>query len=975
MTSMRLAAPWGRRLDRSQRLTFRFNGRWYGGYTGDTLASALLANGVQLVGRSFKLHRPRGIFSCGVEEPNGLVDLSSGAMRTPNMRATLVDLCDGLIAESVNCWPSVRFDVGALNDKLAALLPAGFYYKTFKWPTWHLYEPAIRRMAGLGRASGQADPDRYEEVSEQTEVLVVGGGLAGLSAAVSAAEAGADTLLLASGATLGGALAWRADPYIEELIARARRSGVRLLTRTLAFGIYDHNLVCAREAMPGAGAAATVARAGTAGGVLRERLWKIRARAVIAAAGAFERPMIFPNNDRPGVMLANAAEKYVDAFGVACGQRVVIAANSDSAYRVAGSLRAAGLDVIAVVDRRPPADIGARAADVRTLAGASIMRVGGATGVRSCTVISPDTDGSRPERLDCDLILSAGGFAPAVHLHSQAGGRLRWLDDSAMFVPEGAAAGVWSAGACAGIFARDAVVNHAAELGLALARRSAAPLVQAGGAGKSLAATHLMGVPGKQFVDLQNDVSTADIGLAAQENYRSVEHLKRYTTTGMGTDQGKTSNVNALVLMGEFTGREPALVGTTKFRPPYAPVTLGLLAGRRVGPLYRPLKYLPAHDWHRAQGALFEQFGSWVRPAAYPKAGESLRSAAEREAAAVRANAGVLDGSPLGKLEIFGPDAAHFLDLMYLGTMSNLNPGQARYGLLLNENGVVVDDGIVARLGPQHYWVNTTSAGVERTAAAFEEWLQCEYTQLRVLITPVTSRWGNVTVTGPRAWEWLASVGFEAALAPQAMKHMTVTQSRWAGAPARVLRASFSGELGYEVNLPADEAATLLERLGERAADFGAVPYGIEALEIMRIEKGYIHIGTDTDGTTLPQDIGFARAIERKAANFVGRRSLLRPAARDPERFQLVALASKDGRTRLPVGAQIAAADPPTQSEGHVTSSCWSPSLGRPIALGMLARGTQRLGEKLRIHHLGAVIEAEVVKAPFVDPPGERLHG
>jgi sarcosine oxidase subunit alpha len=938
------------------------------GHPGDTLASALLANGVQLVGRSFKLHRPRGIFSCGVEEPTGLVDLNEGAARTPNMRATLVELYEGLVAASVNCWPSVEFDLGAINNQMAALLPAGFYYKTFKWPSWHLFEPAIRRMAGLGRASGKPDPDRYEEVAAQADVLVIGGGLAGLSAAVSAAEAGADTLLLASGPALGGALAWRADSQVRELMVRAQRLGVRQMTRTLAFGIYDHNLVCARETLQPAAARAA------AGGVLRERLWKIRARAVITAAGALERPMLFPNNDRPGVMLAGAADKYAHAYGVACGQRVVIAANSDSAYRVAASLRAAGVNVVALVDRRPPADIGAHAPHLRTLVSACIAKVGGAKALRHCTVISTEM-GASPERLECDLILSAGGHAPAVHLHSQAGGKLRWVEESAMFVPEGAAPGVWSAGACAGIFDRDTVASHAAELGRALAQRRAAPPAAVGGAGRSLPATHVPGVTGKQFVDLQNDVSVGDVGLAAQENYRSVEHLKRYTTTGMGTDQGKTSNINALVLMGEFTGREPAEVGTTKFRPPFAPVTLGLLAGRRVGALYRPLKTLPAHAWHEARGALFEQFGNWVRPAAYPKPNETLESAAQREATTVRKTAGLLDGSPLGKLEIYGPDAAQFLDLMYVGTLSNLALGQARYGLLLNENGIVVDDGIVARLGPERYWVNTTSAGVERTTAAFEEWLQCEYTTLRVLVTPVTSRWGNVTVAGPRAWDWLASVGFDPTLAPGAMQHMTIRDSTLDGVPLRVLRASFSGELGYEINVPADHVQGLLERLWARAGEFAAAPYGIEALEIMRTEKGFIHIGTDTDGTTLPQDIGFARGLDRKAANFVGRRSLLRPAARDPNRFQLVALIPVDGRTVLPVGAQIAPAAPPTQTEGHVTSSYWSPELERPVALGMLARGSQRLGEKIRVHHLGEVIDAEVVKAPFIDPKGERLHG
>ncbi|MEA3107558.1 MAG: sarcosine oxidase, subunit alpha [Gammaproteobacteria bacterium] len=972
MTSSRLAAPFGLRLDRARSLSFEFNDRRMSGYAGDTLASALLANGVQLVGRSFKLHRPRGIFSCGVEDPSGLVDLGSGATRTPNQRATLIELEEGLCAVSVNCWPTVEFDLGAVNGMLSALLPAGFYYKTFKWPNWHLFEPTIRRMAGLGRAAGVADPDRYEEVAAVADVVVVGGGLAGLSAAVSAAQSGAHTILLASGAFLGGSLSWRSDAQIDALVAAAGRAGVRILTRTLAFGVYDHGLVCARESLAQGSDRAAALHAGR--GVLRERLWKIRARHIVAAAGAFERPMLFPDNDRPGVMLAGAADKYAHAFGVACGQRVVIAANSDSAYGVAESLRAAGVEVVALVDRRARADIGVDGTSFRTMTDAGIARVDGTTSVRGCTAVSLDAAG-RPETFECDSILSAGGHAPAVHLHSQAGGKLRWLEDAAMFVPDGHAPGLVSVGACAGIFDREVAAEHAAQVGRALGCGLIPPVATPQGAGRSLASTVLPGMTGKQFVDLQNDVVVGDVGLAARENYRSVEHLKRYTTTGMGTDQGKTSNVNALVLMGDFTGRQPAEVGTTKFRPPFAPVTLGLLAGRRVGALYRPLKSLPAEHWHQERGALFEQFGTWYRPAAYPLPGETLDVAAQREARAVRESVGVLDGSPLGKLEVFGPDAAEFLDLMYVGTMSTLSIGQARYGVLLNENGIVVDDGIVARSSHAHYWINTTSAGVERTTAAFEEWLQCEYTNLRVVVTPVTSRWGNVTVAGPKAWSWLSTIGFDAGFAPGSMKHMTLRTGALEGVPLRVLRASFSGELGYEVNLPSDHTHWLLERLWARAPEFAAVPYGIEALEILRTEKGFIHIGTDTDGTTLPGDIGFARAVDKKKANFVGRRSLLRPAARDPERLQLVALASGDATTPLPVGAQIAAGSPPTRTEGYVTSSYMSPTLGAPVALGLLARGAERLGERLRVHHLGTTVEAVVVKAPFIDPPGERLNG
>ncbi len=972
MTAYRLSAPRGTRIDRTRSVSFRFNGEAFRGFTGDTLASALLANGVRLVGRSFKLHRPRGIYSCGVEEPSAVVDVGEGATRTANVRATLLELYENLSASSVNCWPSVGFDLGVLSGAFSALLPAGFYYKTFKWPSWHLFEPFIRRMAGLGRPSAEPDPDRYEEIAAGADVLVVGGGLAGLSAAVAAAAAGADTLLLTGGAEFGGALGWRSDPQIAALIEAAQRTGVRLLTRTLAFGVYDHNLVCAREVLEQPAAPARTAAAGC----LRERLWKIRARSIVAAAGAFERPMIFPDNDRPGVMLAGAAEKYAHAFGVACGHRVVIAANSDSAYRLAESLRAAGVNVVALVDRRrrEEAGDGTALSDLNVFHGAGIVKVSGSAAVRGC-LISLDSDGVRPERLECDAILSAGGYAPAVHLHSQAGGKLRWLEESAMFVPDGAAPGLASVGACAGVFARDAVLEHAGQVGDALARGRNVPTAPFGGAGRSLAATRMQRSSGKQFIDLQNDVTLSDVRLAAQENYRSVEHLKRYTTTGMGTDQGKTSNINALVMMAEYTDREPAAVGTTRFRPPFAPVTLGLLAGRRTGALYRPLKRLPEEGWHRRAGALFEQFGNWFRPAAYPLAGESLEAAAYREAGTVRKSVGLLDGSPLGKLELFGPDAAQFLDLMYVGTMSTLKLGQARYGVVLNENGIVMDDGIVARLGEHHYWVNTTSAGVERTAAAFEEWLQCEYTNLKVLITPVTSRWGNVTVAGPKAWRWLAAVGFDPLFAPSAMPHMTMRTGTLEGMPLRVLRASFSGELGYEINLPADDVGALLERLWARAEEFEAVPYGIEALEIMRTEKGFVHIGTDTDGTTLPGDIGLARALERKQANFVGRRSLLRPAARDPNRFQLVALAPADGRTRLPVGGQIASAPPPTLTEGHVTSSYLSPELGSPVALGMLARGFERQGEHVQVHHLGTIIEAIVVKAPFIDPQGERLRG
>ena len=968
MSARRLPAPSGTRLDRTREIRFTFNNRAYSGFHGDTLASALLANGVQLVGRSVKLHRPRGIYSCGVEEPTGLVDVGSGSRRTPNVRASLLEIHPGLVATSVNCWPSVGFDVAAINNWFSAILPAGFYYKTFKWPNWHVYEPSIRRLAGFGRASTEPDPDRYEEIAISADVLVVGAGVTGVAAAVGAARSGAEVLLLGGSSHLGGRLGYQGDAPTAALIKEAQQLGIRILTRTLAFGVYDHNLVCARQIIDGVNSQ-------DAPGMLRERLWKIRARAVIAATGAFERPMVFPDNDRPGVMLAGAVEKYAHAYGVACGSRVVIAANSDQAYQVAATLRGLGVEVLAIADRRPDTLIAAEAPQgTQRFSDAVVSGVSGHRAVRGCSIATSQSE-TKATHFDCDLILSAGGFAPAVHFHSQAGGKLRWLDQSAMFVPDGAAGELYSVGACAGVFELDAALSHAAAVGTALGRRSAVPAAPIGGIGHSLANTHVPRLGKPQFIDLQNDVTASDVSLAARENYRSVEHLKRYTTTGMGTDQGKTSNINALVFMGEQTQRTPPAVGTTKFRPPFAPITMGALAGRRVGSLYRPLKRLPAQAWHEERGAVFEEYGGWWRPAAYPRAGEAIEAAALREAAATRKGAGIFDGSPLGKLELFGPDAARFLDLMYVGTLSTLAIGRARYGLLLNENGVLVDDGIVARLGEQRFWVNTTSAGAERTADMFEEWLQCEFTDLKVLVTPVTARWANVTVAGPRAWDLLAAAGFDAALAPSITKHLSMAETQLDGMPLRVLRASFSGELSYELNVPADQAQPLLARLWALAPTFNVSTYGVEALQTMRVEKGYIHIGTDTDGTTQPSDIGFGRGVQNKTANFIGRRSLSRPVSCDAGRLQLVGLIPTDQRTRLPVGAHLARNPPPTRSEGHVTSSVMSPELGRPIALAMLVGGAARSGEYIGVHHLGTTIDAKVVPLPFVDPTGSRLHG
>ena len=972
MSGHRLAVPHGRRIDRHRPLSFDFNGQPVAGFAGDTVASALLAHGIQLIGRSFKLHRPRGIFSCGVEEPSGVLDIGSGDQRAPNTRATDIAARQGLAAFSSNCWPSPRFDLGAVNASLAALMPAGFYYKTFMWPHWHWFEPAIRRLAGLGLAGDGADPDRYDEVSANVDVLVIGSGAAGLHAALAAAQAGRKVMLLEGDAHLGGWLASQTQRgTVEALCVDADAAGVALHTRTTAVAVYDHLLVTAIEQFD---AASPPHR-------LRERLWKLRAKQLILATGAFERPMLFPDNDRPGVMLAGAVERYASDYGVACGQRVVLAAACDSAYTVAASLCATGIAVAAIIDHRQAAGAGASApAGVEVLRGSAIVAIHGRHAVRGVSIAS--ANGGPARRIDADLVASAGGHTPNLSLYSQAGGSLRWLDDAAMFVPARDLPGVSVVGAAAGIFDLDAALDHAAAVGRT-APGQAMPTPPVGGAGQvpadnrpwpaALQAAGRAAV--KIFVDLQNDVTTGDVALAARENYRSVEHLKRYTTLGMATDQGKTSNVNALVLLGQATGRSPQETGTTKFRPPYKPVTLNTLAGGRHGARLRPLKQLNARDWHAAHGALFEEFGGWERPAAYPQTGETLDQAAQREAAAVRKGVGLFEGSPLGKLEIIGPDAAEFLDLMYVGTLSTLAPGGARYSALLNENGVLVDDGIVARLGPQQFWVNTTSGGAERVALGFEEWLQCEYVKLRVFVLPVTSQWGNVTVAGPNAWRLLQRIGADAKLAPATMPHMTMRETKFGGQPWRVLRASFCGELSYEINLAPDMTGALLDRLWRNGQDLGLCAYGIEALTILRLEKAYLHLGADTDGTTLPHDVGLARGIDKKRANFVGRRSLSRPGSQDLDRHQLVGLLPLDRKTLLPVGAHLSLRPPPTLAEGFITSSAFSPALQQPVALAMLKRGGQRLGEHLQAWHLGRMVETEVVKTPFFDPTGERLRG
>jgi sarcosine oxidase subunit alpha len=970
----------GGRIDRSRTLRFTFDGRDYAGHPGDTLASALLANDVGVVARSFKYHRPRGVLSAGVEEPNALVTLGEGGRLEPNVRATLVPLADRLSARSQNAWPSLAFDVGRLADAAHALLPPGFYHKTFKWPSWHAYEGAIRRSAGLGPAPTEADPDRYDVQNASCDVLVVGGGPAGLVAALAAAESGARVLLLEQDAELGGSLLAERGSATAELVAwvanaQARlvaMDGVRVLAHTTCSGLYDHGVATAVERMS--------EEYGGAGPVLRQRYWRMRAAQIVLATGAIEQPAVFPYNDLPGVMLAGSVRHYLNRCAVTCGRKVAVVTNDDTAYQTALDLADAGIEVVAVVDSRAAAEgtwpREVRKRGLRLYAESAIGRAHGGSRVRHLSVTS--ANGAKTW-LDCDAVAMSSGWQPTLHLYCHAGGKLAFDERQQCFVPREGPAYVRVVGAAAGLWSGPRAIEQALATGLAAARasghRATAAIELPRLADVQLAPTQdRRQIPSRRsdrcWIDFQHDVTARDVEIAVRENYVSVEHLKRYTTNGMSIDQGKTSNLNALAILARLTDRETAATGTTTFRPPYAPVTLATIAARRTGRLYRPIRDLPTHDLQIELGASFEEFGGWQRPASYPRAGESLEVSSAREVRAVRSGVGIFEGSPLGKILVRGPDAADFLDRIYANTMSTLAIGQARYGLMLNEKGVIIDDGVCARLGEREYWVSTTSGGATRIARWLDEWLQCEWPGLRIVATPITEHWATIAVAGPKARAVLSTLTTDIDLSASAFAHLQVRTGQLANHPCVMMRVSFTGELSYEINVPADSAGALWLTLLAAGGPHGITPFGIEALMTMRIEKGFLHVGSDTDGTTVPDDVGFGAAVARKRVDFIGRRSLTLPENQRTDRMQLVALRAVDPGRPLVAGAHLV----DTGTAGYVTSACESPSLGESIGLGLLRRGRARYGERVRVFDNGAEWHAEVVAPGLYDSKGERLH-
>ena len=979
-------------IDRSRTVRFDFDGAELSGHPGDTLASALLANGIRLVGRSFKYHRPRGILTAGSEEPSALVELRKDARREPNTRATTIELYDGLIAASQNRWPSLKFDVLAANQIFAPIFGAGFYYKTFMWPSsfWEkVYEPMIRRAAGLGRGAGVPDPDHYEKAYGFCDVLVIGAGPAGLAAALAAANSGARVILCEEDFRLGGRLlAERYDidgsparDWVEAVEAKLEAlPECRILRRTTVQGVYDGGTYVALErvndhvATPPAHAP-------------RQRLWRIVAKRAVVCAGAIERPIVFGDNDRPGVMLASAVRAYVNRFGVAPGRRAVIFADNDDAFRTASDLARAGLEVAAVVDgRRTPsrsAQEAAEATKARYFAGGAIGRVRGRHGVKGVEI--SDAKGGR-ESLACDLIAVSGGWSPTLHLTTHLNGKPQWNDSLAALVPGALPPGMSVAGAARGTFGLAACLAEGEEAGAKAATEcgfsASASRVRAA-PDEGIVASPVWRVAtsrGKAFVDFQNDVAVSDVKLAASEGFRIPEHLKRYTTLGMATDQGKTGNANGAAVLAEVTGRYIGAVGTTTFRPPFTPVAISAFAGHHRGPDFRPTRLAPSHRWAEEQGAVFVETGPWLRALYYPKPGEEPQDSVNREVAAVRGQAGVCDVSTLGKIDVQGKDAGIFLDRVYANTFSRLPVGKARYGLMLREDGFVLDDGTTARLAEDHYFMTTTTVNAVKVMQHLEFCQQALWPELDVQTVSVTEQWAQFAVAGPRARDVLQGVVDSAHdLSNAAFPYLACGNVTVAGGiPARLYRLSFSGELAYEIGVPARFGDAAIRAIMEAGAPFGLVPYGTEALGVLRIEKGH-PAGSELNGQTTGHDLGFGKMLSTKK-DFIGRFMAARPALTDPSRPTLVGLRPLAREDRLRAGAHLLPKDTALTAkndQGYVTSIAFSPSLGHWLGLGLLARGPERHGETVRAYDpvRGGDVLVEVRPPCFIDPEGERLRG
>jgi len=967
-------------------IAFHFDGRRYTGLKGDTLASALLANGVRVVSRSLKHHRPRGISGMGVEEGSALVTVGQGAAARPNTPATLVEIEEGLEAFGQNAYPSVRFDLGAISGLFSSLIGAGFYYKTFIRPHgfWKRYEAVIRRAAGFGHVPRGADPDAYERVHQETDVLVVGSGASGLAAARAAAETGSRVLLVEQSPFLGGWLASAPTQNVGDLLGDAwlrqtlreiaQLPNVQTLSSATAFGHYCGGLFGIVERCP-------------PGSVVRERLWHVVARRAIFATGAIERPLVFPDNDRPGIMLASATTAYLHRYGVAAGRTAAILTNNDSAYALLSQLQASGVIVAAVIDLRPvvPQRLRSLAEEsgVRLFAGCAVVATSGRLGLSEIHIAAHSgskLNFERVERIAVDHLAVSGGWTPTIHLHSQGRGSLSFAEAMEGFVPESGGAAFTSVGSANGTFDLRAAIEEGRTAGIAFGMGEAFFSCKPTPPSKGLQAPARIEFPakllGRCFVDLQNDVTAKDIVQAQKEGYSATEHLKRYTTLGMGTDQGKTANVNGAVLLAAQRETSVEAVGLTTYRPPYTPVTVGALVGRDIGGFAHPVRRTAVHEWHERHGAIMTNAGAWGRPLCFPKAGESVRQAAIREVTMVRGGVGLVDVSTLGKIDVQGRDAAEFLDRVYLNSWKKLAIGRARYGIMLRDDGAVFDDGVTARLGQDHFLMTTTTLNAEAVGEWLEFLLQTVWPDLEVFVTPVTDQWFAAALNGPLARSVLERVT-DIDVSDTAFPHMAIREGDIAGIAGRILRISFSGELAYEINVPADFGLALWEALLDSGRDYAIAPYGVEAMATMRIEKGHVVIGAEADGRTSAEDLGFSPPKD-EAKRFIGQRSLRLAAHRMPDRKQMVGVIAENASEPIPAGAHIVEQPHlrPQPTLGHVTSYAFSPTLGRDVGIALLQRGRSRIGDRLYLVSPveGVCVGARITQPCHLDSEGRRAR-
>ncbi|MEM7359147.1 MAG: sarcosine oxidase subunit alpha [Pseudomonadota bacterium] len=996
----------GGRINRDQKINFSFDGKPCVGYQGDTIASALLANGISTVGRSWKYHRPRGIVGDGAEEPNALFQIEDGAHTIPNVRGTQAEIYEGMVVKSTNAWPSLKFDLLSVNGLFARFLPAGFYYKTFMWPQkfWMAYEHMIRKASGLGESPRLPDQDHYEKTNAHCDVLVVGSGPAGLMAALTAGRAGARVILADEQAEFGGRLlsdrsqinGKPAAEWVSAVVAElSAMPDVTLVKRGTVFGYHDGNFATIAERLTDHLALAD--RTGP-----RERNWRVRAKQVVLATGAHERPIVFGNNDLPGVMLASAVSSYLNRYGVKPGQKAVVFANNENAYQTVLDLDDAGVTVAAVIDPRVrprgPLVSEAGARNINIVPNTVVVEAKGWGKLSSVIAKSRDEGGKRVvhvfHKINCDLLAVSGGWNPAIHLLAQSGGKVSWDDNKHCFVPNVIVQPQVSVGAANGSFTLQQCLAEGMQGGLECAQAAgvkAEAIAIPETAEEDYLIEEMWRSPvgkkpwrgPKQFVDPQNDVGVSDIFLAAREGYHSIEHVKRYTALGFGTDQGKIGNIVGMAILAEALGKDIPSTGTTTFRPNYTPVSFGGIAGPEIkGTLFDPVRKTAMHTWHEENGALFENVGQWHRPWFYPKDGEDMHAAVNRECLATRNSVGIMDASTLGKIEVVGPDASEFLNRVYTNAWKKLGIDCARYGFMLGEDGMVMDDGVTVRLDEHRYFMHTTTGGAASVLSWLESWLQTEWPELEVYLTSVTDHWATAAVVGPNSHNVVSKVVQGIDFDKEAFPFMTsrrgsVELSDGSEVAVRVNRISFSGELAYEVNVSANYGRAVWEALMAAGEEYDITPYGTESMHVLRAEKGFVIVGQDTDGSVTPEDLGM-QWIMSKTKDYLGRRSLARADSQREDRKQLVGLLTKDPQRVLPEGGQIVATpsgEIPIPMLGHVTSSYFSACLGHSIAMALVKGGRQRQGETVYVAMPnGEMIPAEIGSTVFYDPEGEKQN-